>query len=674
MMKTIILKNVTISGFKGYKDICFYEFNKGENILAGGNGKGKTSVADAVNWAFTGKLFEGNKDEIVALNNCSTTAEVKVVFENEDGENVLVRRLSKTSSAKVRLNNKAITQKKLNEFVDENTFMMIFNPLNFLAKKPTEARNLIMSLVKDVVTDDMVLNVISESNRERLEELDLSKDNLKEIRKNISLLEEKLSLKNSLKMNYEKDLESNSILIKGFDNLDITKLLEELESKNENFKDMNEEMVSLQSSYNSKSNELVNLLSEMSQISNNNLKTISDDILKLKEEEQSLIIQGKEMKAKEYSPKNYFELEKAIHETKLEVDRITKENDIYRNAIKEINNKHNIKPGSICPVCQRAIDEKIANAIKITGSKEAQPFIEKGVRNKSIIDKLSLQVSELLEQIETAKKQESLEKKSFYEKKESILQELREKVSIVKNKKAKLEEEKIQLEKEVEVKLYKYNVKKNKLQKAIEDIKTSMDSKNSDISKIKNIIESLNMKIKDNENNIKKLELLKEKESNLKNDILGLDKEIEKLDLSVRNNRFTLMALMDFSETKIKLIEKEISSKLNKVSFKIEKLNRETAEIKSCFNILYDNKILTCCSLSERIKAGIEISSMLEKSLGVNYPMFVDNSESVLEVEVGEKQVIRTIVVDTKDVVKINKDTLESILITTSDIVKKSLS
>ena len=61
MMKTIILKNVTISGFKGYKDICFYEFNKGENILAGGNGKGKTSVADAVNWAFTENYSKGIK-------------------------------------------------------------------------------------------------------------------------------------------------------------------------------------------------------------------------------------------------------------------------------------------------------------------------------------------------------------------------------------------------------------------------------------------------------------------------------------------------------------------------------------------------------------------------------------------------------------------------------------
>ena len=43
----------------------------------------------------------------------------------------------------------------------------------------------------------------------------------------------------------------------------------------------------------------------------------------------------------------------------------------------------------------------------------------------------------------------------------------------------------------------------------------------------------------------------------------------------------------------------------------------------------YEDRPYICLSLSEKIKTGLEVSELLKKLTGINYPVFIDNGESV---------------------------------------------
>jgi len=47
------------------------------------------------------------------------------------------------------------------------------------------------------------------------------------------------------------------------------------------------------------------------------------------------------------------------------------------------------------------------------------------------------------------------------------------------------------------------------------------------------------------------------------------------------------------------------------------------------FKFSYDGKPYKFLSLSEKIKAGLEVSELIKKLTGRNYPVFIDNGESI---------------------------------------------
>lgn len=56
---------------------------------------------------------------------------------------------------------------------------------------------------------------------------------------------------------------------------------------------------------------------------------------------------------------------------------------------------------------------------------------------------------------------------------------------------------------------------------------------------------------------------------------------------------------------------------------------KSTGEVKDTFKFEYSGRRYDWLSLSEKIRAGMEVSELMKRLSGRNYPVFVDNMESV---------------------------------------------
>ncbi len=69
--------------------------------------------------------------------------------------------------------------------------------------------------------------------------------------------------------------------------------------------------------------------------------------------------------------------------------------------------------------------------------------------------------------------------------------------------------------------------------------------------------------------------------------------------------------------------------KMSHTEIVLTEVIKTTGEIKDCFRFSYDGRDYKCLSLSEKVRAGLDVSMLLQKLSGRNYPIFVDNGESI---------------------------------------------
>ena len=58
---------------------------------------------------------------------------------------------------------------------------------------------------------------------------------------------------------------------------------------------------------------------------------------------------------------------------------------------------------------------------------------------------------------------------------------------------------------------------------------------------------------------------------------------------------------------------------------------KSTGEVKDVFRFTYEGRDYICLSHSERIRAGLEVAELIKRLLGVEYPTFIDDVESVID-------------------------------------------
>ena len=71
--------------------------------------------------------------------------------------------------------------------------------------------------------------------------------------------------------------------------------------------------------------------------------------------------------------------------------------------------------------------------------------------------------------------------------------------------------------------------------------------------------------------------------------------------------------------------------KMNMVEIALSEVVKSTGELKDVFKFTYGGRYYNRLSLSEKIRAGLEVSELVKRLTGRNYPVFIDNMESVDE-------------------------------------------
>ena len=155
-------------GFKCFMDETRFEFGD-TTLVKGANGLGKSSIADAIAFVFTGTNFFGEKSLDRLRNPEAKEMEVSVRFVDDDGEIHTLDRVHKRNTTEITLDGVNVRQTDVNEvFGSGDLFISMLNPLYFIETLGTEGKDLLESLLP-VVSHEAVLAALPDSVRDQLE-------------------------------------------------------------------------------------------------------------------------------------------------------------------------------------------------------------------------------------------------------------------------------------------------------------------------------------------------------------------------------------------------------------------------------------------------------------------------------------------------------------------------
>ncbi len=159
---------LTVSGFKGFPEPGTFQFDYGINFVLGDNGLGKTSIAEAIAFAFMGTGFFGEKT-LDRLQN-GKEAFVSVRLTDEAGEVHELARVRKNNATGITYDGCNVRQADLYSlFGGKELFLSMFNPLYFIETLGAGGRNLLEKHLPAVSHED-VLAALPEEVREALQD------------------------------------------------------------------------------------------------------------------------------------------------------------------------------------------------------------------------------------------------------------------------------------------------------------------------------------------------------------------------------------------------------------------------------------------------------------------------------------------------------------------------
>lgn len=627
--KRIDIKNIKVKGFKGYKEERYFNLFHLTKILAE-NGQGKTSLREAISWCFLGSNIWGNdREDSSLLNNSSKEMEVVLTFTNEENVEFVLFRNRKGNTTTILLNDKNIRQAELTALLgNKDIFLSIFNPEYYSAMTEKEARNFMISILPSIQIDDVAINLDDY-------ELDLIKDELNLIHNNPNKYNED-------RRKEIKEMEENLLYLEGkISGLELEQITEEKKAFDEKeLKDIEKQIndLTLKKAVVDKT-ELENLISEKNNI-----------------EKKLISIESKEFKKPDTTEKfekikdlerNIALIEKEKFETNEDTLRkiYTLESEI--NTLREeYKEKRNIKiqVGDNCPSCKTLITEKQIINIGAEAKKELSKIALLGQEKQKKLEELQADIEKSKMSFETVKNNRLSPLKEQYKKYVDELNKMKN-------------EYKISLD----------SFLKNK-DKQISTLNKQLNSINEKISKLEN-----NYKVQEeslNETNNLALNTLQEKATELRKQKAKID--AYNVELSLKKERYLkdikeheeLLKEVDKSKSHIELCKNKISacneytakkiehlsdimhSHLKDVTIELQKIIKSTGELKDSFELRYKNKPFKNISASEKIKTGLEIANLVINLTGFEFPIFIDNAESITKYNIASNvQVIEANVV-----------------------------
>ncbi len=628
--------SLKLKNFKGIKELKI-DFNCQNTNIYGANATGKTTIFDAFKWLFFDKDSSDRKDfNIKTLDNNNNPIhflehEVEAILVI-DGVDMTFKKVLQEKWIKKRGESdrefsghetnywidevpvkKKDYEEKINSLIPESLFKLITDPSYFNNQlKWTERRELLINISGANISDDEILD--------SKEEFKILKDNLE----GRSIDDYKKVVQAKIKdLNKEKETipvridELTNTLITEHD-IDYKKVEEQKEEYNKQLNNIELEMTDIQT----KAKENMRIADQLAIAK----KELADFKLK-KETEYSqkystdLINLQNEKKVIENTIRLNQE-EDSDRLLKIQLDQKRKE-ELYKKWDEVSKTTLEFDPNSfICPTCKREYETDKKEEIK-----------------KQFEDNLNLHKRSEQEAINREGQTINIrldENTKAREKIQQELQKLDNKLEEINTKIAEIEKAK-ETDNSFDVtSLPEYSNKIKEIEELEEKVKNLT---NGDISYLQNkkaeIIEEINklnktLNERDTQEKTKqRIEELQTSEEDISNKIQELEGQ--------------QYALEEFTKTKVELLENAINSKFELVKFRLFDTQINGGLIECC-DTLVNGVPYTDVNNAHKILAGLDIINTLIKFYNTSAPIFIDNRESINEIDYIGTQIISLVV------------------------------
>ena len=561
------ITGMTISGFKSYQEPTELSFGN-PTTITGGNGRGKTSIADAIAFVVTGQPFFGERGIDKLHNEIQPDVFISLRFVDETGTTHELTRTRRKSRMVINYDGYEIRQMDLSDmFGERDVFLSIFNPLYFIEELGDEGKNLLETHLP-MISHEAVLSNLSDPVRAALEGVKiLSPDSfLKGKREEFRNLEERMIyLRGQKDQAAAQDNERKKLSTELSDRCSLLETkLRGLEEKR--FAGLDPAQVEAR---------LVELSARYGEVVQDSSSTAEIDAQIL-----SLNQKLAQRRAEQYQSK----YAQAMANAGAKVTELGKQ---YR---REAQIMKAFVPGVACPTCRRPVTEQNLS--------EVQGALQK------VIDAI---VADGQEQQAQLKELQELDTKA-----QAVFGQFQT-------------DDIIKMQNGLDALTKQRN-------KVTEDRQT--DNLREEIQRLSACLEYGNLSQQEYEQmNGCRAELLqcqaqlRAAEAAPAQKPEDFDSQIAYAQQEVKNLKVLISNVIIYTRVRAELTFETL--KMNKVAISLYDVMKTTGEQKAAFKFTYNGRRYDRLSLSEKIRAGMEVSELVKRLTGRNYPVFVDNMESV---------------------------------------------
>lgn len=580
-IKQFEISSLKVSGFKCFAEERSFSFGS-MNAIFGHNAQGKSTIADAISYAITGVSFFGsNRMDRLRAPGKNISVELQIV-DGEGQPHCLIRNRV-GDNTDVFWDGQPIAAKDLNTvFAERDLFLAVFNPLYLIEVLGNKGRDLFERYMPEV-PHEKVMAQLSEHNQSILAQNPfLSPEALvKQTRESIRELERTLTYCQGQQDLLQSQKEQSGVLLA------------------DRQKELQERRIRIQ--------ELESI--RTTGFDGSDLKERLADLYSLHEEyvrEQASLPQTDDLdakfrdltqkRAKREADVYHSQYAQALADTQKQINELGMELARHRHILA------GLQPGIRCPMCYQTVTQETLPALK-------DEF-------EATIRRICAQGKELSGQLD--------ELHGLDEKAREVFESFRaQDIAMCNQELADIE---------------------LRRQQAVDAVRVENERRQQKISEIREEIQNIELDLETGRlspEEMVELECFKERAKALEAEIEVLTEQqgssmvadvapgisAEEINAEIAKKNELLTALSSYIAERVRQRFDHLD--LNRVSISLYEVSKTTAEVRDVFKFNYEDRPYVILSLSEKIKAGLEVSELLKKIAGINYPVFIDNGESV---------------------------------------------
>ena len=568
-IKGFQISSMTVSGFKCYEAPMEITFGN-PTIVTGGNGRGKSSLADAIAFAVTGLPFFGERGIDRLHNETNPDLQITMRFTDDTGKAHELTRSRQKDRMSITYDGYAIRQTDLNEmFGERDVFLSIFNPLYFIEELGEDGKKLLERYLPSIPQAD-VLSQLNEQTQQRLSGVQLPspetflknrREEIRELEQNAVYLSGKLDLTQKQRQS-SKELSDR-----------LTAQIQELQSEiaslearrfeNVNLEDLQEQLVQASEQYEELSGEAPE----------------TPDTAELDAKLQVLHAKLGARSSEVYQPK----YTGPLAEDTAKVQALGKKYQQNAALLKRF------QLGTSCPVCRRVLSQQEYPAFRQALQVETEKIAADGTQLKG-------QIAELQEM-------EQKSQSTFEQFKTEDIERYQAEIGALNQKREQLQAAAAQ-----------QNMQR---QQAMEQLRARIQNLTADSERLAECKASL-------EDCRVQLAAAQQVLSAAPEDF---DERIHKIEQEITEKKIVMKDVILYMSKRAEMTFSKLA--LNRVKISLYDVVKTTGELKDVFRFTYNGRRYDRLSLSEKIRAGAEVSELVKRLTGRNYPVFFDNMESV---------------------------------------------